>query len=170
MRQVSSISVSFEISTKPSTLTQSKHQVYTMDIYKCSLNSFDSKQYLCKDKIHTLACGHYRIPQLEQEESADEAIDPHAALACKYLRVESRACSAEYATFQIIQIGLWKMVQKMQNKISAKFYMNCKGYLFQNVELAMQSMPVFNFSNWTNITQLGSFISVAYVTTITVGN
>ncbi len=44
-----------------------KHEVYTFDTYKSSLNSFDTKRYICQDKIHTLAFGHYKIAELENK-------------------------------------------------------------------------------------------------------
>ena len=37
------------------------HRVYSVRQTKVGLNPFDQKRYICKDGIHTLAFGHYKI-------------------------------------------------------------------------------------------------------------
>ena len=43
-----------------------KHLVFTFNTYKSSLNSFDTKRYVCDDRYHTLAYGHYKIKEIEK--------------------------------------------------------------------------------------------------------
>ncbi|XP_046347918.2 uncharacterized protein LOC125381613 isoform X2 [Haliotis rufescens] len=38
------------------------HQLHTVSINKISLSPYDDKRFVLKDKIHTLAHGHYKIP------------------------------------------------------------------------------------------------------------
>ena len=40
-----------------------KHELYTLQMNKKTLNAFDDKRYICEDGINTLAWGHYRIPR-----------------------------------------------------------------------------------------------------------
>ncbi|KAG8240273.1 hypothetical protein J437_LFUL018110 [Ladona fulva] len=40
-----------------------KHELYTMQMNKVTLNAFDDKRYICEDGINMLAWGHYKIPR-----------------------------------------------------------------------------------------------------------
>ena len=39
-----------------------QHEVYTEEVNKVALSAADDKRYILKDGIHTLAWGHYKIP------------------------------------------------------------------------------------------------------------
>ena len=40
------------------------HDMYTEEVNKVALSTDDDKRYILKDEIHTLAYGHYRIPEV----------------------------------------------------------------------------------------------------------
>jgi hypothetical protein len=47
---------------------QKQHRVYTLSSLKRGLCAFDDKRYLLPDGVHTLAHGHYRVRELQQQQ------------------------------------------------------------------------------------------------------
>lgn len=39
------------------------HKIYTQNLNKLSLSLNDTKRFICKDRITTLAWGHYKIKE-----------------------------------------------------------------------------------------------------------
>ncbi|KAG8236630.1 hypothetical protein J437_LFUL016463 [Ladona fulva] len=52
-----------------------KHELYTMQMNKVTLNALDDKRYICEDGINTLMWGHYKIPQKRTHSKAFSSDD-----------------------------------------------------------------------------------------------
>ena len=50
-------------------ITSKNHQLYTVSVNKKCLSAYDDKRYILEDGITTLPYGHYRVCELQQENS-----------------------------------------------------------------------------------------------------
>ncbi|KAG8238905.1 hypothetical protein J437_LFUL017477 [Ladona fulva] len=55
---------------KMNVIRSKKHELYTMQMNKVTLNAFDDKRYIYEDGINTLAWGHYKIPRKRTHDEA----------------------------------------------------------------------------------------------------
>ena len=46
---------------KMNVIRSHKHEIYTEELNKVALSSFDDKRHILEDGIHTFALGHYRL-------------------------------------------------------------------------------------------------------------
>ena len=55
---------------KMNVIRSKKHEIYTLQMNKVTLNASDDKRYVCEDGISTLAWGHYKIPRKRTHDEA----------------------------------------------------------------------------------------------------